>query len=1243
MTTVAIVPAYERADRVGATVGALLDVDGVDEVVVVDDGSSDTTSIEAAAAGASVVRLRRNRGKGGAVQAGVESRPDADVYLLVDADVGTTAEFVAALADPVRAGDADMTVAVLPPAGTRGGFGRIRRIAGAGIKRATGFETRAPLSGQRAVRGELLRSMTLAGRFGLEVGMTIDALRAGARVIEIDVPMDHRHTGRTVSGFRHRARQGSDVIRALWPRLTTPLQRVCLIALAAIVAATAMMWSGGRWEAASVASTRRADRVVIVGVPHLSWDDVETGRLPRLDALIDTGAVAASSVRTLAGRPSPAEAYATLGAGTRVLGGDAAGLAYAADEAVEAGTAASAAGRRTGLEPRGEVVVVGLPGIARANKPKHVSSYPGALGDALRASGKSTAVIGNADTGVTVGRRGPILRPAAIALAGTDGTVDEGEVGPGLLVNDPTAPFGLRSDLDAMLAAFDRTTADVVLIDSGDLDRVAVFDQLATPGASAAARSRALADSDRLLGAIVDRVSPETLLLVVSVVPPGGEWHLAPIVASGAGVVHGSLFSPSTRRRGLVTLTDVAPTVLDALGVATPAGMIGHPLRYHAETPDVGGLADMDRDAGYREGIYFRLTIGYIVAQAIVYILAMLAFTRFGGVGRAGPWLRAVVLGVSAWPLATFAHRAIPDVAELGGVGVVLLFAIDAAIVALALRARRHALSPLSWVVGATVALFLVDVATGARLQSSSILGYSPHTAARFTGLGNASFAALAATAVIAGALHVHHAPRRREALFGTAAIFGLVVIADGWPSLGADVGGIITLVPVFALTLIAMSGRRISWRSVAIVAALAVAVVGVAALVDVARPPESRTHLGRLVADVNADGVTPFSTTVSRKLATNFRTWKSPWTWSILVLSGYLIWFVVWAGGWSRQLPARGALRAGAVGVLAAGLLGYASNDSGVVVAAARLRLSGAVPDAGGPRRGRRARAHRPARTGAGMTVAASLVAGFLAGRLTWMLLRGTLASERFVAVNLRGNPIATAGGLVVVLAVLTVEGGRAASGWPPDAGRAAVLAAVVGFALLGLLDDLAGGGDARGFRGHLASLARGRLTTGGAKLLGGAAVAVIAVATVAPSGPGRSSLMLLADGALVALAANLANLLDRAPGRVIKASAGALAVLVAATRAAPSLAPVVLAAAAALAIALDDLHERVMLGDTGANALGGVLGLGVVMTGSTTTRLATLAVVAGLNLVAEVVSFSRVIESVAPLRAIDRAGRLR
>ena len=276
-------------------------------------------------------------------------------------------------------------------------------------------------------------------------------------------------------------------------------------------------------------------------------------------------------------------------------------------------------------------------------------------------------------------------------------------------------------------------------------------------------------------------------------------------------------------------------------------------------------------------------------------------------------------------------------------------------------------------------------------------------------------------------------------------------------------------------------------------------------------------------------------------------------------------------------------------------------------------------------------------------MKVALGLVLGLVVGGVTLRLLLPTLAAPVLQRTNHRGAPIATAAGLVVVLAVLGAEaalGVVEAAGFDPlggAVGRRLVVLATVGFGLLGFIDDLLGAGESGGFRGHLGALAHGRLTSGGVKLFGGGALALAVMAAIQPGSVGR----ILADGALVALAANLGNLMDRAPGRCLKVTALAFVVLVAVTAADPSLVGVALVVGAALALAPADLGERVMLGDAGANVVGAVLGIGVVLTASPSVRNAVLVAVVVLNGLSEKVSYSRVIASTPPLRAIDRLGR--
>jgi hypothetical protein len=239
-----VIPAKNEAARIGATVAAAAGLPGVDLVVVVDDGSDDQTAAVAADAGARVVRHSRNRGKAAALRTGaaavkllesgtvpprsLPSRQDAGIagpvpagsrprhLLFLDADLGESAAAAGPLAEPVRQGAADMTIAVFTDRVRKGGFGIVTTTSGAGIERATGWRPAQPLNGQRCLtRAAFQAALPLAHGWGIETGLTIDLMRRGMRITEVEVPLAHRATGTDWRSQWHRARQLTDVAYAL--------------------------------------------------------------------------------------------------------------------------------------------------------------------------------------------------------------------------------------------------------------------------------------------------------------------------------------------------------------------------------------------------------------------------------------------------------------------------------------------------------------------------------------------------------------------------------------------------------------------------------------------------------------------------------------------------------------------------------------------------------------------------------------------------------------------------------------------------------------------------------------------------------------------------------------------------------------------------------------------------------------------------------------------------------------------
>lgn len=210
-----IIPAHNEEDCIGETVRAVRTRSDVEEVIVVDDGSCDDTAHEAQSGGAKLVRLPRCIGKGGALRAGVGAAR-GDLLLFLDADLRESAAAAHRLLEPLRRDEADMTIAVFPHQQKGGGMGLVVRLARWGLKQRCGRTFKAPLSGQRALRRCVWDAMGgNAKGFGVEVALTQAAMRHGFRVLELELPLRHRVTGRTLPDIWHRSKQFWDVGRAL--------------------------------------------------------------------------------------------------------------------------------------------------------------------------------------------------------------------------------------------------------------------------------------------------------------------------------------------------------------------------------------------------------------------------------------------------------------------------------------------------------------------------------------------------------------------------------------------------------------------------------------------------------------------------------------------------------------------------------------------------------------------------------------------------------------------------------------------------------------------------------------------------------------------------------------------------------------------------------------------------------------------------------------------------------------------
>jgi len=630
----------------------------------------------------------------------------------------------------------------------------------------------------------------------------------------------------------------------------------------------------------AAASTRPEDRVVLVGVPGLRWEDVRPQTTPVLWGLARRGAIANIAVRTVDEHTCAAEGWLTISAGAR------------------ARPARDACDPPPGPLPAGSGAVV--PGHARLRAHNAATVYAaqvGLLGETLRRAGDCAAGVGAG---------------GALAAADSAGRV------------------AVYRDQVHRMTAEDWRRCRVTVVDAAGL-------------------TTAPAQVDRLLGEVLRRVPADAAVLVVGVADAGRPGLRIAIDArptSGPG----RLTASSTRRTGLVTLTDVTPTVLRLAGAPVPARLTGAPWtpRPAPREGRVQSLRDRARAARTARSMVAPFNVALVGGQVVAFGLAALAWRRGGAARRRR--IRAIArwtaLAAAAAPAAAYLANLLPwwrlahPAAGLAGA----VLAADLVLVGVAVLGPwgRRPFGPVTAVAAATCLILAADAVAGSPLQADSLNGNFSLTAGRFYGFGNLTFAVFATAALFCAALLAARASRPRRAVATVAGIGGGAVLVDGWPGWGSDFGGVLALTPGVVFLTLWAAGRRPGPRVLPAASIAGALLVAVISWLDARRPPGERSHLGDFwhrVLNGEAGQI------LVRKADSMLGSLGSPWlTVPAAVALGLILFALVRPGGpldglFRRVPPLRPALLA----VLITVAVGFVVNDSGIAVPAVAVLL--AVP----------------------------------------------------------------------------------------------------------------------------------------------------------------------------------------------------------------------------------------------------------------------------------------------------------
>jgi hypothetical protein len=723
------------------------------------------------------------------------------------------------------------------------------------------------------------------------------------------------------------------------------MPRALLALLAGLVLATSVPTVAGAQE-----GDVEPGRLLVFTVPGLTWDEVEDLELPALEGFFATSAMADMAPRGVRARSGAGDAYLTISAGARadtVRSVD--GQVLGVDEQSSGSAAGEIFRRRTGLVPDGDHVSLAWPELRRSNARRPYDAVLGLLAETLDDHDISVTAIGNADGTDSVGPS--YHRQVGLAVADTDGVVADASIGKDLLVSDAAAPFGERLDPAVVVERFEEAWAaaapdesspgGMVILEASDVARVLRYRSLVDSGRYQEMLAEALHASDELFDQLMEVVDPaRDSVMVLAPYNRVRDRDLTAVALRRPDTEPGYLASASTQRAGFLTLVDVAPTILATFDIERPVEMEGRPAEVHPRDVSleerVDHLISLNAASRFRERLLTPTTAFVVVLLTLVTAAAAVSLIT----GRGKRW-RATLAALALLDLAvlpaSYLARAFP-LEDLGaGFYWGFTLAAGAAVAVLATAVGRATSRPRTAlaVVLALVALVLtVDVMTGSNLSLSSAFGYSATGNSRLYGISNYSYGQLAAaTCILAAFLAATRPPGRGRILAIALLVFTLVVL--GVPVWGSDVGGVLAFTPTILVFAALVLRRRIRLRTVVAGGIATVVAVTTFGLLDLARPPGERAHLGRLFERVGDEGLEPLFSIIERKLLANLRvSTSSMWVLAIPIAVAFFVLLVRYPGrpidAVVRRVPTIGA---GLAAVLVAAVLGSLANDSGVIV----------------------------------------------------------------------------------------------------------------------------------------------------------------------------------------------------------------------------------------------------------------------------------------------------------------------
>lgn len=670
-------------------------------------------------------------------------------------------------------------------------------------------------------------------------------------------------------------------------------------------------------------------KVIIFSLNSINWEDLKEANLKTFNFLFEKASL--GIINTRSKNISLGSAYLPIGTSSRGIGIEETQFAFNYGEKYLDEKSQEVFLRRTGKNLKKENVF--NPNIVKIIKENEISEYTikvGVLGELLHKNNLKTSVFGNADTD-------EIHREIVSAFMDEKGTVDYGDISSGILIKDNSFPYGIKIDYKKMLLEFKKlkNKADLFAFELGDTYRLDEYREFLKDEIFIFRKKEILCEIDEFLNNILKEIDlSSTLLIILTPYPKKEErsenYFLAPVIIYSKEINSGILTSGTTRQNGIITNLDITPTILSFLKIKENDLFFGREIKSEKLVNPLQFIISLDKklfnicgqNTPFLRGIIVYQSISIVIVLLFILLKLSKKFSIFLILSSASLPLSSLFLSVFTSDKIYF---------SLIYLVIIVLFLIT-----LLKIIFKNNLLVFFLICILTFLVLLYDTIFGSYLMKYSPIGFSLSAGARYYGIGN-EYLGILMVSLLLGITGIEEIYRKNIFNKISLPLFILSILIVGYPKLGANVGGVITVIFAFFITYYKIRNKIIDFRKIIYIILLIAFFLGMFIIVEISLNKEGQSHLGMAILQIKSEGIKIPLQIIFRKLQMNFKLiqytfWNKILIASLIVITILYFYPSNFFKNLSSEFP---FLSAGFLGVISGSIVGLIFNDSGIIISA--------------------------------------------------------------------------------------------------------------------------------------------------------------------------------------------------------------------------------------------------------------------------------------------------------------------